>query len=78
MSPSVARLIEQEEEWKAEVEADIAMKESRIKILQMEKEDRIAQVRVHHLLHPFLTSGSRPKVGLPSQLTNLSSFIVNL
>ena len=44
MSPSVARLIEQEEEWKAEVEADIAMKESRIKILQMEKEDRIAQV----------------------------------
>ncbi|KAI0219895.1 hypothetical protein LSAT2_028596 [Lamellibrachia satsuma] len=42
---NLEKLIEQEEEWKAEVEADIAMKESRMKTLQMEKDERIAQSR---------------------------------
>lgn len=42
---NLEKLIEQEEEWKADVEADIAMKETRMRILQMEKDDRIAQSR---------------------------------
>ena len=38
------RLLEKEEEWKADVEASIAMKDARSKIIQMEKEEAIAEV----------------------------------
>ena len=38
--------MENEEVWKADVEASIAMKDSRLKVLQMEKDEKIAKVRV--------------------------------
>ena len=36
--------MEQEKDWKAEVEADIALKESRVKNHQIERNEKIAYV----------------------------------
>ncbi len=36
--------MDQEEEWKMDVEATLAMKEARSKMLQMEKEEMIQEV----------------------------------
>ena len=38
------RLMQQEEEWKMDVEATLAMKDARTRMLQMEKEEMIQEV----------------------------------
>ena len=38
--------MEQEKDWKAEVEADIALKDSRIRNYNIEKQEKIAMVNI--------------------------------
>ena len=45
--------MEQESEWKADVEAAIAMKDAKSKMLQLEKEEVIQEVRAF-LAQPLL------------------------
>lgn len=42
--PLFCRLLDQEEEWKADVEATIAMKDARARMIQMEKEETVQEV----------------------------------
>lgn len=44
MTVSPDRLMQQEEEWKMDVEATLAIKEARARMLQMEKEEMIQEV----------------------------------
>ncbi len=39
------RLLDQEEEWKADVEATIAIKDARSKMIQMEKDEMVQEVQ---------------------------------
>ena len=41
---SIFRLLQQEEEWKADLEAAIALKESRAQMVQNEKDEMIQEV----------------------------------
>ena len=50
-------MLKQEEEWKHGVEASIAMKDARSKMLQMEKEEMIQEVNNHTILAAGQFSG---------------------
>ena len=42
------RMLDQEQEWKADVEATIAMKDARSKMIQMEKQEIVQEVTTHY------------------------------